>query len=95
MLRGMTAKAFREWARYSQVEPFRFDKELRADYRAALVAQVIANVNRGKRQKAFTVEDFLLKFDDEAKPAKQKTWQEMQKIALTIVDIYNADGVTS
>ena len=31
----------------------------RLDYRAALICSVIANVNRGKRQKAFKPKDFM------------------------------------
>jgi hypothetical protein len=35
----------------------------RADMHAAIVASVIANVNRGKGQKAFTPEDFMPRWD--------------------------------
>jgi|SRR5580765_708738 len=93
---GMTAKAFRRWLLYSQVEPFRFDKELRQDFRIASIVQVIANVNRGKNQRAYTIKDFLLQFDDDEAPKeRKKTWQEMQKIAYMIAAAYNADGITS
>jgi hypothetical protein len=67
MLRRLTAKQFRGWVQYAELEPFQFDTELRDDYRIAAVAQVIANVNRGEKQRAFTVEDFRLKFDEEKK----------------------------
>lgn len=93
-VRDLTAKQFLEWEHFAEVEPFTFDRELRADFRTASIVQVIANVNRGKRQKAYTIEDFLLKFNDVA-PKRQKTWQEMQKVAYMIAVAYNADGVTN
>jgi hypothetical protein len=92
MLRQMTAKRFRDWMRYAEVEPFRFDKELRADYRIAHVVQTLVNLNRGKSP-ARPLKDFLLPFDD-ATP-KKKTWQEMQRAAYMIAMMYNVPGVTS
>ena len=93
LLRKRTARQFLEWEYFASIEPFTFDKELRADYRAASIVQIIANVNRGKGR-AYDIKDFLLKFDD-AEPPKKKTWQEMQKIAYMIAMAYNAPGVTS
>ncbi len=90
----MTARQFRDWMHFAEIEPFTFDRELRADFRSAQIVQVIANVNRGPKQKAYTLQDFLLKFDD-ANPERKKTWQEMQKVAYMIAAAYNADGVTS
>lgn len=94
MLRRLTARQFREWARFAEVEPFSFDGQARVVLMLAQVAQVIANVNRGKGQKAYSLQDFMLKFHEGEKP-KQKTWQEMQKIAYMIAAAYNAPGVTS
>jgi hypothetical protein len=79
---------------FAEIEPFTFDTELRADFRSAQIAQTLANINRGERQKAYELKDFLLRFDDEAKPERKKTWQEMQKIAYMIAAAYNAPGVT-
>lgn len=87
MLRSITGRQLLTWEVYDSLEPF---GELRADYRAATIACVIANVNRGKGQKAFTLEDFVLKFG-EAAPKKQ-TWQEQKAIAMMWVDAYNAVG---
>jgi len=54
---------------YDLVEPF---GAYRADVRSAIVAQVIANVNRGKGQSAYKVDDFMPKFQvpggEEAQP---------------------------
>ena len=54
---------------FYQIEPF---GEERADLRAAVVAAVIANANRDPKQhpQAFTVEDFMPKFDAEPRPAQ-------------------------
>lgn len=48
--------------------------DLRADLRQAITSMVIANVNRGKNQRAFKVEDFM----PIREPKKKQTWQEMQ-----------------
>jgi Protein of unknown function (DUF4035) len=66
---------------YKKIEPFR---ELREDYRNASVVQVIANtMGRGKKQKAFTLEEMRLKFGEQEK--KKQTWQEQ----LAILTIYS------
>ena len=41
---------------YTRVEPWGEERE---DWRAAMVASTIANVNRGKSQKPFKPEDFM------------------------------------
>lgn len=49
------AREFAEWNVVESIEPTDRD-----DWqRAAMIACVIANANRGKNQKAFTVEDFM------------------------------------
>ena len=58
---------------YSQVEPF---GEERADLRSAIIACIIANVNRGKDQRPFEVSDFMPKFD----PPKEMTEDEMKMV---------------
>ena len=61
---GLTAKEFIGWEHYAALEPF---DETRADYRAASIATMIANVHRGKDQKAYKLEDFVLKFGEQPK----------------------------
>ena len=65
----LSSHAFAEWMAFYQLEPF---GEERADLRAAIVASVIANANRDPRghPQAFTVEDFMPKFDAEPRPAQ-------------------------
>jgi hypothetical protein len=45
-----------EWQIYDAIEPF---GEQRADLRAGIISSTIANVNRGKGQKAFSATDFM------------------------------------
>ena len=81
MLRSLTAKQFMEWEEYARLEPF---NELRADYRTASIVQMLANVNRPKGHKAYTLQDFLLHYElPEAAPRRQ-TWQEQKAIAKAI-----------
>ena len=70
-----------DWVAFSRIEPF---GEERADWRAALVASVIAEVNRGrtKRKKPFQPKEFLLRFEGK----KPQTWQTQ----LQFVEMLNA-----
>ncbi len=91
MLRSLTAKQLMAWEDYSELEPF---DEVRADYRAAQIVTMLANINRDtKKQKtAYKIDDFLLKFEKTEKTAsaKRQTWQEQQRIAELIVMANNA-----
>jgi len=87
---GMTAKRFMEWEQYAVLEPF---NELRQDYRIASVVQMIANVNRGSKEQAYKLQDFLLKFGEpENKPRKQ-TWEEQLTFAKIIAMAHNKGAV--
>lgn len=94
LLRRRTAKQFRGWEHFIEIEPFSFNVELRADYRTAAVVQTLANIHRAKGQKAYTLEDFLLKFDAEPQPRRQ-TWQQQLAIATAIAMAFNAPGLNS
>lgn len=81
----MSSREFAEWAQFYELEPW---GEERADIRSGIVASTIANANRDakKRKKPFTVEDFMPRFGQPARPAKrQQTWQEQ----LAIVEMLN------
>jgi len=58
----MSAREFVAWQVFAAREPF---GEARADLRAAMLASVLANVNRDPKQRAqpFTSADFLFDFD--------------------------------
>jgi len=45
-----------EWIAFDRIDPW---SEARADLRAGIIASVVANVNRGKKTKAFTPVDFM------------------------------------
>lgn len=60
---------------YHSLEPF---GELRADYRAALIAQTIANVNRSKGQDPYKLEDFLINFEGQEEKPQQAPDDHMQ-----------------
>lgn len=86
MLRSLTAKQFREWEAYAQIEPF---GELRDDYRAASIRQMIFNANV-KPEDQRPIKDFLIKWDAEGEEKKQKqTWQMQKAIAHAIVVAYS------
>lgn len=56
---------------FEQLEPF---ESTRGDYRQAAISTLLANINRDpkKRSEPFKIQDFLLRFDGEAKESKQK-----------------------
>ena len=62
MLAEISSAQFAEWLAYARLEPW---GEERADLRAGIVASTIANVNRGKGQKAYNPQDFMPKFEQE------------------------------
>ena len=64
---------------YYNIEPF---GEYRADIRSAIVACVIANVNRGKNKPAYKVEDFMPKFE----PPKQMSDDEIRNVLKGLAD---------
>ncbi len=95
MLDSLTAKQLRGWEHFAELEPFTVFNELRADYRIASIVQMLANVNRGKKQKAYSLKDFLLNFDQEAKAPTKQTWQEKLAIANVICASYSASDKDS
>lgn len=80
LARSLTAKQFMEWEHYAALEPF---SELRDDYRIASIVQMLANVNRGSKQKAYQLQDFLLKFGEQEE--QQGNTREMQIAAIRAV----------
>jgi hypothetical protein len=87
MLRAMSAKHFRDWEAYAQIEPF---DEMRQDYRIASVVAMIFNmaVKAGDRK---PIKEFLLQFGEEAKPT-QKTSEQMERIAMWIAIANSVDA---
>lgn len=75
-----------EWMAFYELEPFGY---FRRDLEAAMIAQTIANVNRGKGKQPFKLNDFLLKFKADEDERKQSV-SEMKSILLAIAKIQNA-----
>ncbi|MCL5995491.1 MAG: DUF4035 domain-containing protein [Chloroflexi bacterium] len=74
----MSSREFSEWMAYYNLEPF---GEERADLRMAMLASLIANVNRDPRKhsKPFEPKDFMPKFGEETHqtPEEQLAFVEM------------------
>lgn len=85
MLRAMPAALLSEWMAFDELEPF---GEQRGDLRSALVAMTVANAQRGPKQKPFTIQDFLLKFEPAER--RKQTWQEQHAIMQMIADAMKA-----
>ena len=73
MLKCLTSYQLSGWMAYHSIEPF---GEWRADLRQAITSMVVANANRGKKQRAFKVKDFM-PFDKPRK-RRQQTPEEMK-----------------
>lgn len=92
MLRRITAKQFRQWEVYNELEPF---GEFRDDVRAAQITAMIFNMAVAvKDRKPLT--EFLLPWDkvleQEAAPKRQTPEQQLQ-IARCIVMAFNAKAL--
>lgn len=73
MLSQIPASMLWEWIAFSKIEPF---AEERADLRAAIVAQQIANANRRKGQAAYKTEQFMPKFGND----RRQGWRDQLKM---------------
>ena len=82
MLKEISLRQFLEWKLYSDLEPF---DEMRGDYRAARIAQTVANASRGPNTAAYGLTDFLIYADPDA---PQKSEDELKTIARCIVAAY-------
>src|SRR5262249_45103145 len=63
----MTSAEYAEGLAFMSLEPI---GDARADLGAGIIASTIANVNRGKKQKPFTVSDFMPNFDGSRQDSK-------------------------
>lgn len=76
MLRALDSRQIAGWMAYFSVEPF---GEHAAYWRAGVIAATIANVNRGKSQRALKPEDFM---PPEPKPKREAQTTEEMKVVL-------------
>ena len=65
----MSSKEFSEWMAYYTIEPF---GQWRDNYHATLSASILANVNRGKSQQPYSINDFMYKDKFTSDMEKQK-----------------------
>jgi hypothetical protein len=72
LLRRVTSIEMSEWYAYYCVDPW---GEERADLRQAITTAMIANVNRGKDDKAFTPEDFMPFTKKNKERSKPQDWK--------------------
>ena len=85
--REISSREFAEWLAFYRLEPF---GEERADLRMAVLAALIANVNRNpKKRRVFTPEDFMPKFEPPSDSPRgaggegeggRQTWQQQKSI---------------
>lgn len=94
MLAQMSWAQLREWAAYSELDPF---GEERADLRMGILASVMANVHRdtSKRPRPYQADEFMPKFGEQAadvtasrsssKPLTDKDeWAAVKRMARSI-----------
>lgn len=70
----MSSAEFAEWIAFDRLSPIGPE---RADLRAGIIASTVANVQRGKSDRALSVQDFMPTFDRAAETddAKMKAQQ--------------------
>lgn len=95
MLRRHSAKWFRDWRIYYDLEPF---GDFRADARAAQIAMMIFNMAVAVKDRK-SLDHFLLKWGEEEKEGKpeakkergrKQTWQEQLEIMKALSVSFNA-----
>lgn len=70
LLESLSAAEFRGWQKYHSVSPL--DLDWRIDAGLAGISSTIANVNRGKGRKAYTVLEFQqFPYEEQKKPPSQ------------------------
>ncbi len=80
--REISSQEFTEWIAFAEMEPF---GEARADMRAALIASTIANVNRGRGVRAFSIGDFMLRFEEDVRKGTDPAIIEQRLRAYTLL----------
>lgn len=67
---GISSREITEWMAYERATGTLGQE--RDDVLAALVAQTVANVMRGKKQRAYKLDDFLIRWGTKAKQTPQQ-----------------------
>jgi hypothetical protein len=79
MLKKITAKQFRLWEMYYELEPF---GEIRDDYRIATIVQALCNINRSKGQPVVKLEECVLKLGEAEEKPKQTAQQQLAMLRI-------------
>jgi len=84
MLVSLSGKQFTEWMAYAELEPF---GEERADLRMAILASLIANVNRDPKKKSspYEVSDFMPKFEKKEPISKEDAIAAIDAMMMALV----------
>lgn len=80
----VSRREFRQWVAYNEIEPI---GEWRQDMRIAMLCCLVANRTRGKGEKEYKTEDFLM-FN--RPPKRKQTAAEMELIFRTFAKCHNA-----
>jgi hypothetical protein len=83
LLANTSSAELTEWMIYETIEPF---TDHRASAQAAMIAMVIANSKRKKGAPAYTIEDFVVKFEPKSQ-AVQQSWQEQMQIMKSLFPV--------
>ena len=78
MLTGITSRLLSEWMAFDLVSPI---GEKRADIRMAILASILANVNRGPDTAPFTPTQFMPGFDVESEEPERQSMKSQLGIA--------------
>lgn len=96
MLRQLSPKEFYGWEAYYELleEEQQMSESLKQDYRAATICKTIADVHKGRNQKPYKLEHFLLKYKTETldappAPKPKQTWQQQLNIAKILALAHN------
>lgn len=82
MLAELTSSQIADWAEFLRLEPIGWWEEWR---RFGMLAALIANVNRGKHQRAFSDEDFMPPEIRMKEPAPKQSVEEQKAIMKAIL----------
>lgn len=86
----MSSKELTEWIAFASIEPFGGDAEYLG---TAIVAQTVANVNRGKGKKPFKTEEFIPKFEKKTQSVDEMIqFAHMMTISMGGEDKRKPDG---
>lgn len=79
MLSNLSARELDEWVAFFELEPF---GDTRGDIQMAQLCTLVANIARDRRQRAYRIKDFLLRWEGDPQPALAEQWR--------VIEMWNA-----